>query len=142
MESDQLEEPDVTPLINVNLVILVMVLAIASHAAKLLPLKMPKAEKTEFVEMSQALHLRVAESGGYELGDQTGLDAESVGAAIEALDEGQIVLISMDRKAKYDALVKVLDHMMSKPYLQVAFGQPPSAKSPAGAPTTTAPAGD
>jgi len=34
--SQQLEEPDVTPLINVNLVILVMTLLMASHAARLL----------------------------------------------------------------------------------------------------------
>ncbi len=42
MRNDRIDEPDVTPLINVNLMVLVMSLLISSYAAKLLPLNLPK----------------------------------------------------------------------------------------------------
>lgn len=123
---EQLAEPDVTPLINVNLVILVMVLAIASHAAKLLPLVMPKAATTAFKEMSEATLLEVGKDGHYALAGRSGLSKEELGEAIHGLGDGSIVLVSMDPKATYDKLVWVVDRMMDKeaPLLQVAFGNP------------------
>jgi len=42
--SQRIEEPDVTPLINVNLVVLVMVVLISAAAVRLLPLVVPKVD--------------------------------------------------------------------------------------------------
>ena len=53
--SHQLEEPDITPLINVNLVILVMALLMTSHAARLLPLALPKAQGAKIFVAHKAL---------------------------------------------------------------------------------------
>ncbi|KKL60327.1 hypothetical protein LCGC14_2206430 [marine sediment metagenome] len=139
MHSEQIEEPDVTPLININLVLLVMVLAMASHSARLLPLEMPKAKddaRTEFVEMDQAVGLRVFKDGSYGMAGRQGLKAGDLPEAIDQLDPGRIILISMDPKAKYESLVRALDVIMAKPDLQVAFGSAggPAVRIPASAP--------
>ena len=136
MDIQNVEEPDVTPLIYVNLVILVMVLAIASHAAKLLPLEMPKAEKTEFLEMSDAVLLKVQKDNAYEFQGRA-LTRESLPGAIDGLADDSVLLIAMDPKAKYDSLVWAMDSIMTRPDLQVAFGQPPQ---PAPRSATSAPA--
>jgi len=123
--SRQMEEPDVTPLINVNLVILVMVLAIASHAARLLPLAVPKTDKeTKFVAMDKAVLLRVNTDDRYSLQGGAPLNAEELGEELEDLPEGSILLVSPHPKAKYGALVKAVDHLLARRGLQVAFGYP------------------
>ena len=125
MPGKQLEEPDITPLINVNLVILVMVMVLASHAAKLLPLALPKSrdEKTTLVEVSKAVVLRVEKDNTYQLGGRKAASAEELGKQVNGLADGSIVLVSMDPKARYASLVSVLDHLFARPTLQVAFGQ-------------------
>ena len=142
----KLEEPDVTPLINVNLVILVMTLAIASHAAKLLPLAVPKAkDNTTYIGMDEAVVLTVSEKGRYSLAGGSELDAEALGAAVKELPADSIVLVSAHPKAKYGSLVSAVDHLIERPGLRVAFGHPPAAaaKTPAAkggpAPKTPAP---
>jgi biopolymer transport protein ExbD len=138
-ELEDINEPDVTPLINVNLVILVMVLAIASHAARLLPLALPKAEATTYKEMKDARVLQVEEGGTYRLDDRSGLSKDALGQALTELPDGSIVLVSMEPKATYERLIWVLDRMMDPggPDLQVAFGQAGAAvravEPPAGA---------
>jgi len=144
MDIENLEEPDVTPLINVNLVILVMILAIASHAARLLPLEMPKAEQTEFLEMSDAVLLRVQTDKAYQL-QGSPLTREALPGAIDALEADSVVLIAMDSKAPYDSLIWAVDSIMTRPDLQVAFGQPPppaAATTATTAPAPPAPAGN
>ena len=125
MRSRPLEEPDITPLINVNLVILVMVMVLASHAAKLLPLALPKSrdEKTTLVEISKTAVLRVEEDGTYQLSGRRGVSAERLAEELKGLADGSIVLVSVDPKARYAALVRALDALFARPTLQVAFGQ-------------------
>ena len=164
-ENQSLEEPDVTPLINVNLVILVMVLAIAAHSARLLPLGLPKGQQTTFVEMSEAAQLSLLKDGTYRLkvhkdtGDfhiaveedgtpyyaraKAPLTADDLAVAIQSLDADSILLVSMDLEAKYTGLVKALDYIMERPDLKVAFGQagaatPAPTSGPALTPTSAA----
>lgn len=93
--SEEIDVPDVTPMINVNLMILVFALLMVCNSSKLLPLFMPKAEKTEFIEMAQASMLRV-EKDGYSLnGQKTGKD--ELAAAIAELWERSM----QDCLAKY-----------------------------------------
>jgi biopolymer transport protein ExbD len=136
--SRPLEEPDVTPLINVNLVILVMVLAIASHAARLLPLALPKAPggRTEFVNAADAVPLHVQAANAYRLGDGAELAADALPAELGKLPEGTTVLVTMDPDAPYGALVLAIDHMLARPSLRVAFGQAANAARATAAPAT------
>ncbi|HUT35183.1 MAG TPA: biopolymer transporter ExbD [Planctomycetota bacterium] len=122
----QLEEPDVTPLINVNLVILVMTLLIASHAARLLPLVLPKAQgaRTALVGTEEAVVLRVEAGTTYRLGERASLSAEALPGEIARLPDGTVVLVSMDPKAPYGSLVRAVDCLLARRTVQVAFGQP------------------
>jgi len=127
--SKKLEEPDVTPLINVNLVILVMVLAIASHAARLLPFALPKATSvdTALVPADEAVPLRVEPRNTYRLGGGPGLAPDDLASELEKLPDGTVVLVSMDPEAPYSSLVWAVDQMLARPRLRVAFGQPRQA---------------
>ena len=122
MHNNELEEPDVTPLININLVILVMVLAIASHAAKLLPLVLPTSEKTDFLNASEAVTLSVGKNSSYQLGDKTGLAKEDLQKELTGLEQGTCVIIRIETGVKYESLVTALDCVMTVPGLKVAFG--------------------
>ena len=123
--SQQLEEPDVTPLINVNLVILVMTLLMASHAARLLPLALPKAQgaKTTLVDAQKAVPLRVGLADIYQLGGKAKLSPEELRAEIQRLPDGAIVLVSMEPQAPYGSLVRAVDSLLARGTLQVAFGE-------------------
>jgi len=109
MDTEELEEPDVTPLINVNLVILVMVLAMAAHSARLLPLAMPKAPKTEFVDMAEATQLRVEDL--YAVGGKSGLTRGQVEKAIitavlgQQADRDRVKQVQGDLKPAMDAVI-------------------------------------
>ena len=127
--SQQLEEPDVTPLINVNLVMLVMTLLMASHAARLLPLVLPKAQgaKTTLLAAEKAVPLNVGLGDAYQLGEKAKLSPEELRAEIQRLPDGAIVLVSMEPKAPYGSLVRAVDCLLARGTLQVAFGQAGSA---------------
>jgi len=142
----QTHEPDVTPLINVNLVILVMTLLIASHAARLLPLSLPKAANTDFSEAGSALPLVVAADGSYGFDGQAGLTRDQLAQAIDQrfpelsprprakrrevtsggpdAPDRQTILVSMAPEARYEALAWALDCIMARESLKVAFGSP------------------
>jgi biopolymer transport protein ExbD len=122
-DRNDLEEPDVTPLINLNLVMLVMVLAIAAHAARLLPLDLPAAEQPTLVDGREAVRLVVEEDNTYSIDGQTGLSIEAVTKALEGLGSDRDLLLSMSHNAKYSSLVKVLDEISAYPSLRVAFGR-------------------
>ena len=122
MEDQAVEEPDVTPLININLVILVMVLAIASHAARLLPLLVPQAKQTTTVNAGEALRLNVSRDRTFSLGDRGGLNGEELAGALRELEDSQIVLVDADPGVKYGALIAAIDEVMAFPELRVAFG--------------------
>jgi len=127
----QLEEPDVTPLINVNLVILVMTLLISAHAARLLPLVLPKAPgaKTTLLGIEEAVPLKVGLGDAYQLGKEQGLSPDELAAEVQRLPDGAIVLVSADPKAPYASLVRAVDCLLARGTLQVAFGE---AAPPAG----------
>ena len=117
-----LEEPDVTPQININLVLMVFTLILATFGAKLLPMIVPKAEKTEYVEAVEAVAVTIAADRSYAIGDETGLSREAIGERIREIEDGKIVLVKMAPDAKYDSLVWVVDRLMERPSLRVAFG--------------------
>ena len=126
-EPEQMEELNVVPIIDVNLVLLVILIIMASHAAKLLPMALPRAEKTQYVESAQAVPLRVAADGTYSLGDSVGLTKDGVAQRLPSLPEGSTLWLQLDRKARYDSLVQVLDGLMARPSLRLAFASTPES---------------
>ncbi len=213
----QIEEPDVTPLINVNLVVLAMVVLMAASAARLLPLAVPgidhAGERGQDVSLIvtgggyafrsgaggetladpaalaalmaepgklaggwtmtvsddqlgqavdalaavSAVSVNLADGAGrdrlaravkrlrgaalrvvldktcaipltvgresYALAGRSGLNADELAEAVAGLDEGTIILVHMDGDALYERLVRALEPIMSRPGVEVAFGQ-------------------
>ena len=121
-EEQPIEEPDVTPLINVNVVILVMVLLIASHAARLLPLAFPRAQETKFMGLDEAATLTVRADETFRFAGQDGLSADALAATAQGLAEGTVVVVGADAGVRYESLVQALDAVLAAPGLRVAFG--------------------
>ena len=112
----QLEEPDVTPLINVNLVVLVMALLISSHAARLLPLRLPRLD-TSVPRARGSVALKVT-AGGYRIADADVAPAD-LPAAVDGLAQGATVVVSAEEGASPEAVGYATDCLMKRPELQV-----------------------
>jgi len=121
MPHEENEEPDVTPLINVNLMILVMALAIASHAARLLPLAMPKAERTELVSTASAVPLTLLRGERLRLGEEE-LKPDDLPAALATLKPGTAVTVRAEPGVRYAALVRAVEGISAVKGLEVALG--------------------
>ena len=135
-EPEPMDELNVVPIIDVNLVLLAILIILASHGAKLLPMALPKAEKTQYVESATAVPLRVGEDGTYRLGDSAGLTTEAVASRLALLPEGTTVWLQMDPKARYARLVPIVDELVARPALRLAFASTPESApaAPAAAP--------
>ncbi len=131
-KDEQQEEPNVVPLIDISLVVLVMALVISSVAGKLLTMDLPKAQKTQFVQADQTTHLTVAADGAYVLGGGPKLDKAALASAVGELPEGSIVLIETDSGTKYEQVVGAIDTVMGRPGLKFALGSMGHAGKPAG----------
>jgi len=116
----QVEEPDVTPLINVNLVVLVMALLISSQAARLLPLRLPRLD-TSIPRAKGSVALKVT-AGGYRIADADIAPAD-LPAAVSALARGATVVVTADEDAPPEAVGYATDCLMKRPELQVYVDQ-------------------
>jgi biopolymer transport protein ExbD len=122
-KDEQQEEPNVVPLIDISLVVLVMALVISSMSGKLLTMDLPKAQKTQFVQADQTSRLVVAADGSYVMAGRSKLDKEALATVVDALPEGTIVLIETDDGVKYDHVVGAIDTIMARPGLKFALGR-------------------
>jgi biopolymer transport protein ExbD len=133
-KDEQQEEPNVVPLIDISLVVLVMALVISSVAGKLLTMDLPKAPKTQFVQADQTTHLMVMPDGAYQVNHGAKLNKADLAEAVESLQEGTIVLIETEAGAKYEQVVGAIDTIMGRPGLKFALGRIGHASTPAKAP--------
>ncbi len=117
------EEPNVVPLIDISLVVLVMALVISSVAGKLLTMDLPKAQKTQFVQADQTTQLAVAADGAYQVNGGPKLTRTYLASAIADLPDGTIVLIETGGGAKYEQVVGAIDTIMARPGLKFALGK-------------------
>jgi biopolymer transport protein ExbD len=117
------EEPNVVPLIDISLVILVMALVISSVADRLLSMELPKAEQTHFVEAGQTTALTVNKDGACQLGSETWLRPADMSPALGRLEPGTIVVIATEPGTRYEHVVAAVDAVRGNPGLKVAFGR-------------------
>ena len=121
--SRSLPGPAVLVVVLFGVAMVVMTLAIASHAAKLLPLAVPKAdERTEVVDVSKAALVSISATNTFSFDGSAALTMDDLSARLAELPAGQIVLVSASPKAKYESLVKVVDRLLEHKDLRVAFG--------------------
>jgi biopolymer transport protein ExbD len=120
---EQQEEPNVVPLIDISLVVLVMALLISSLAGKLLTVELPKAQKTQFVQAEQTTRLAVTADGAYRLNGGPMLGKGDLLSAVENLPRGTILLIETDAGVKYEQAAGAIDTILGRPGLKFALGR-------------------
>ena len=121
-KDERQEEPNVVPLIDISLVILVMALVISSVAGRLLSLELPKAEKTHIIEAAQTATLTVHKDGACRLGGDRAVKPGDLPLALSGLQRGTVVLIRTERGTRYEHVVAAIDAVRANPVLKVAFG--------------------
>jgi biopolymer transport protein ExbD len=121
------EEPNVVPLIDVSLVILVMALVISSVVGRLLPLELPKAARTQLVAAQETAGLVVSRDGTARLGGGTGMAPAELSAALTGVKEGTILLVAAEPGTRYESMVAVIDAVRARAGLKLAFAPGPPA---------------
>jgi len=140
----QIDEPDVTPLINVNLVVLVMVVIITSSATRLLPLAVPKVDaeaqgRNVSLTVTEAAYEFRTGQGGMVLGGPEALAAVvaeqgqpadgwvmtvadgQLDAAAAALDPGSTVTLTLAEGAGRDRLGRAVNSLRRAGEVQVVL---------------------
>ena len=121
MENEDFEQPDVTPMISINLILLCMTLVLASHAAKLLPMLVERAGETTFVEAKEAVKLIVAKDGSYVMAGKEGLDKAGLAAELNALGGGTVMVV-LEAGGPFESLVSAMDVVTATKGMRASFG--------------------
>ncbi|WP_406233445.1 TonB system transport protein ExbD [Isoptericola jiangsuensis] len=120
-------EINVTPFIDVMLVLLIIFMVAAPLATVQLSVELPSSTATATPPESPPIQLQALADGRLEL-DGTAVPRAELAAALDAISKGdreQRVFVSGDRRIAYGDLMAVLDALRDAGYLKVALvGQP------------------
>jgi len=109
---DLIGEINVIPFIDVSLVLLIIVLATSAAEAKLVELKLPAAETTEYRDMNLAVTLSIDKKGNYYFEDEEkAILAKNLWTALKTIQAGQawpMLVIRTDRDTPYEYLALAL----------------------------------
>jgi biopolymer transport protein ExbD len=123
-DSGMMTEINVTPLVDVVLVLLVLMMVTATAMAnKSIPLELPKAKSGESVSSKKPLVVSVDESGALFL-DTTRVDDEKVRAkAREAVagDPQVNAVLAADGRARHESVVHALELLRSERVSKIAI---------------------
>lgn len=101
-------EINVIPFIDICLVLLIIVLMTASAAAKLVELKLPRAESTVYRDMNLAVLLSIDKKGLFYFEDEDkAISPKNLWTALTAIQKGHswpMMVIRADRDAPYESL--------------------------------------
>jgi biopolymer transport protein TolR len=105
-----LAEINVTPMVDVMLVLLVIFMATAPLLTVGVPLDLPKSRATQLIEAKRPVILSLNHDGEVFLGDErvSAEDLESRLAALAAEDRSRIVYVRGDRTITYAQLMDAL----------------------------------
>jgi biopolymer transport protein TolR len=134
---------NVTPLVDVMLVLLIVFMVTAPMLAQGLKVDLPQAKAAQQFNPKEPIVVSVTADGKVALG-QDEMDPSAVVEAILGRAEGdktRLVQIRADKGASYGAIVTVIDELASNGLVHLALVSDRKAASPATA-TATAPASD
>lgn len=114
---------NVTPLVDVMLVLLIVFMVTAPMLTAGLPVDLPKAATAPPLERSEPIVVTLDRDGNIQLGD-TGVAVDGLGDAILTLTAGdrtRAVHIRADRECRHGAVVAVLDQLGAHGLSRVAI---------------------
>jgi biopolymer transport protein ExbD len=129
---------NVTPLVDVMLVLLIIFMVTAPLLAAGMKVDLPKASATRPLDSQAPIVVTVGKNGALWLG-RDAVSADRLVEAVEAAlagDRSRVVRLSGDKDAAYGDVVAVMDKLASRGITHIAILTAPGAaeKAPGGAP--------
>ena len=118
-----LADINVTPLVDVMLVLLVVFMITAPMLAAGLPVRLPQASAVQPVEPRPPVVITVAADGGLTIGDEP-VTLATLAAAVDARlggDRGRAVNLRADRAVDYGTMVEIMDRLATSGITRIAF---------------------
>ena len=133
-----LADINVTPLVDVMLVLLIIFMVTAPLLAAGVKVDLPKASATRPLDPEVPIVVTVGKDGALWLG-RDAIAADRLAEAVEAAlgdDRSRVVRLSGDKDAAYGDVVAVMDRLASRGITHIAILTAPGAaeKAPGGAP--------
>ncbi|HZU90716.1 MAG TPA: ExbD/TolR family protein [Stellaceae bacterium] len=125
-----LAEINVTPMVDVMLVLLVIFMATAPLLSVAVPLDLPKSQAARLTEPKKPLVLSLDRNGNTFLGDERIADDALAArlAALAAEDPSRIVYVRGDRAITYNRLMGVLGLVSHAGFTRVSLLAEPAGK--------------
>jgi biopolymer transport protein ExbD len=133
----ELHEINVTPFIDVMLVLLIIFMIAAPLATVDIPVDLPSSTATPQPRPSEPIYLTVRDDLGLLLGENP-VERDSLGAALDAATAGDPetrIFLRADQTVPYGDLMAVMNLMRGAGYLKVALVGLESVAAPTAAPT-------
>src|SRR5690349_2228163 len=122
--SGEMHEINVTPFIDVMLVLLIIFMIAAPLATVDIPVDLPTASAQRQPRPDKPLFLTLKSDLSLVLGEQQVANRESLGAALDAAtagDKEKRVFLRADKTVEYGELMEVMNAMRNAGYLKVAL---------------------
>jgi biopolymer transport protein ExbD/biopolymer transport protein TolR len=135
-----LADINVTPLVDVMLVLLIVFMITAPILATGLKVDLPQAKASQTVNPKDPVVVSVTSDGKVAVGTET-MEPDALIPALLKLtggDTARVIQVRADKAAQYGAIVGVLDQLASNGMVHVALisnAKPAEAQTPAAAPT-------
>ena len=119
----QLHEINVTPFVDVMLVLLIIFMVAAPLATVDILVNLPVAKAEPTPRPDKPIYLTVKSDLSYALGD-TPVPRDQLGGALQAAtkgDKGMVIFVRADKSVPYGEMMEVFNAMRSAGYLKVAL---------------------
>jgi biopolymer transport protein ExbD len=125
-----LSDINVTPLVDVMLVLLIVFMVTAPMLATGLKVDLPQAKTSQPVNPKDPIVVSVAADGTYALGTQPMALADLIAALRKATgdDSTRIIQLRSDRSAAYGQIVGLIDEMASNGLVHIALISDPKPR--------------
>jgi biopolymer transport protein ExbD/biopolymer transport protein TolR len=126
-----LAEINVTPLVDVMLVLLIVFMVTAPMLATGLKVDLPQAKSSQQINPKEPIVVSVTSDGRVAIGTET-IELDGLVAALLKMTDGdtsRIIQIRADRTANYGSIITVIDQLASNGMVHIALISDPKSRS-------------